>query len=98
MKSLKNYTFSIIVSRRNVSIIKPLKTGAGSSLKLANNLLLDAAGHIRLTDFGLSKGWIKGGQTYSFCGTAEYMAPEVVSNEGHTVSADWWSFGILMNL
>ncbi|VDK31377.1 unnamed protein product [Gongylonema pulchrum] len=61
------------------------------------NVLLDAAGHISLTDFGLSKESIeKDGKTYSFCGTVEYMAPEVVSRRGHTVSADWWSLGVLM--
>uniref|UniRef100_A0A8R1TQR8 non-specific serine/threonine protein kinase n=1 Tax=Onchocerca volvulus TaxID=6282 RepID=A0A8R1TQR8_ONCVO len=61
------------------------------------NILLDADGHINLTDFGLSKESIeKNGKTYSFCGTVEYMAPEVVNRRGHTVAADWWSLGVLM--
>ncbi|VDN06762.1 unnamed protein product [Thelazia callipaeda] len=61
------------------------------------NVLLDANGHISLTDFGLSKESIeKDGKTYSFCGTVEYMAPEVVNRRGHTVAADWWSLGVLM--
>ncbi|VBB31157.1 unnamed protein product, partial [Acanthocheilonema viteae] len=61
------------------------------------NVLLDADGHINLTDFGLSKESIeKNGKTYSFCGTVEYMAPEVVNRRGHTVAADWWSLGVLM--
>jgi p90 ribosomal S6 kinase len=35
-------------------------------------------------------------KAYSFCGTVEYMAPEVVNRKGHSFSADWWSFGVLM--
>lgn len=61
------------------------------------NLLLDEEGHIKVTDFGLSKEAIdQENRAYSFCGTIEYMAPEVVNRKGHTQSADWWSFGVLM--
>ncbi|CAG9769622.1 unnamed protein product [Ceutorhynchus assimilis] len=60
------------------------------------NILLDADGHIALTDFGLSKLPVEEGKTYSFCGTVEYMAPEVVNRNGHSFAADWWSFGVLM--
>ncbi|XP_036595882.1 ribosomal protein S6 kinase alpha-6 isoform X2 [Trichosurus vulpecula] len=61
------------------------------------NILLDEAGHIKLTDFGLSKESVdQEKKAYSFCGTVEYMAPEVVNRRGHTQSADWWSFGVLM--
>uniref|UniRef100_A0A8C5MCP8 Ribosomal protein S6 kinase n=1 Tax=Leptobrachium leishanense TaxID=445787 RepID=A0A8C5MCP8_9ANUR len=61
------------------------------------NILLDEEGHIKLTDFGLSKESIDHEKkAYSFCGTVEYMAPEVVNRQGHTHSADWWSYGILM--
>lgn len=50
-----------------------------------------------LSDFGLSKEAIDNDKrAYSFCGTIEYMAPEVVNRRGHTQSADWWSFGVLM--
>lgn len=49
------------------------------------------------SDFGLSKEAIDHDKrAYSFCGTIEYMAPEVVNRRGHTQSADWWSFGVLM--
>ncbi|KAI7792565.1 putative ribosomal protein S6 kinase alpha-3-like [Triplophysa rosa] len=61
------------------------------------NILLDEEGHIKLTDFGLSKESIDHeNKAYSFCGTVEYMAPEVVNRRGHTYSADWWSYGVLM--
>ncbi|XP_062510728.1 ribosomal protein S6 kinase 2 beta-like isoform X2 [Corticium candelabrum] len=64
------------------------------------NILLDTAGHIKLTDFGLSKEGLEveedDKRTYSFCGTVEYMAPEVVNRRGHSTTADWWSYGVLM--
>uniref|UniRef100_A0AAV2LS08 Ribosomal protein S6 kinase n=1 Tax=Knipowitschia caucasica TaxID=637954 RepID=A0AAV2LS08_KNICA len=61
------------------------------------NILLDEEGHIKITDFGLSKeANDQDKRAYSFCGTIEYMAPEVVNRRGHTQSADWWSFGVLM--
>ncbi|XP_062503723.1 ribosomal protein S6 kinase alpha-5-like [Corticium candelabrum] len=68
-------------------------------LKL-ENILLDAEGHVVLTDFGLSKEMIgdEGDRTYSYCGTVEYMAPEVVksSKKGHDKAVDWWSLGVLL--
>lgn len=60
------------------------------------SILLDSEGHIALTDFGLSKESLEDQKAYSFCGTVEYMAPEVVSRRGHSTAADWWSFGVLM--
>jgi len=60
------------------------------------NLLLDSGGHIVLTDFGLSKETLES-HAYSFCGTVEYMAPEVVNRKGHSFSADWWSYGVLVS-
>ncbi|XP_052087652.1 ribosomal protein S6 kinase 2 beta-like [Mytilus californianus] len=61
------------------------------------NILLDSDGHIKLTDFGLSKESVfEEKKTYSFCGTVEYMAPEVVNRKGHGTAADWWSYGVLM--
>lgn len=62
------------------------------------NILLDSDGHIVITDFGLSKQLPPGSdRTHSFCGTIEYMAPEVVKNgpAGHDMSVDWWSVGVL---
>jgi len=59
------------------------------------NILLDSTGHIAVTDFGLCKEGVEE-KAFSFCGTVEYMAPEVVNRRGHDFSADWWSFGVLM--
>ncbi|KAF0991661.1 hypothetical protein HZS_4403, partial [Henneguya salminicola] len=61
------------------------------------NILLEVDGHVKLTDFGLCKeSIVDEKKTYSFCGTIEYMAPEVITRKGHGPAADWWSFGILM--
>uniref|UniRef100_A0A8W8K257 non-specific serine/threonine protein kinase n=1 Tax=Magallana gigas TaxID=29159 RepID=A0A8W8K257_MAGGI len=61
------------------------------------NILLDNTGHVKLTDFGLCKESInEGGLTHTFCGTIEYMAPEILTRSGHGKAVDWWSLGALM--
>ncbi|XP_066259669.1 cGMP-dependent protein kinase, isozyme 2 forms cD4/T1/T3A/T3B isoform X3 [Euwallacea similis] len=60
------------------------------------NLLLDAKGYVKLVDFGFAKKLHAGRKTWTFCGTPEYVAPEVILNKGHDISADYWSLGVLM--
>lgn len=60
------------------------------------NLLLDANGYCKITDFGFAKKIGFGRKTWTFCGTPEYVPPEVILNRGHDLSADFWSLGILM--
>ncbi|VDD82018.1 unnamed protein product [Mesocestoides corti] len=60
------------------------------------NLLLDERGYIKLCDFGFAKKITPGKKTWTFCGTPEYVAPEIILNKGHDHSSDYWSLGILM--
>jgi len=60
------------------------------------NILLDSEGHICITDFGLSKKLEQEGGTHTFCGTPEYLAPEVLKGHGHGIAVDWWSLGTLL--
>jgi len=61
------------------------------------NVLLDEDGNIRLTDFGLSKESVSSNVlTHTFCGTPEYLAPEVIHGTGYNQAVDWWSLGTLL--
>ncbi|OON20586.1 kinase domain protein [Opisthorchis viverrini] len=60
------------------------------------NLILDNEGYCKLTDFGFAKRVPSGSKTWTFCGTPEYMAPEVILNKGHDSAVDFWSLGILI--
>lgn len=60
------------------------------------NLLLDVNGYVKLVDFGFAKKLQNGRKTWTFCGTPEYVAPEIILNRGHDISADYWSLGVLM--
>lgn len=58
------------------------------------NVLLDSEGFIKLTDFGLSKDLSSIDKTSTFCGTAEYLAPELVNHQSYDYAIDWWTLGI----
>lgn len=66
-------------------------------LKL-DNLLLDKDGHVRLADYGLCKVGVKppNGVASTFCGTPDYLAPEIIQGHHYNHSVDWWSFGVLL--
>ena len=60
------------------------------------NILMDEDGYLRLADFGMAKKLKFNEKAMSFCGTPEYLSPEIITMEGHDRMADWWSFGILL--
>ncbi|KAM4576051.1 serine/threonine-protein kinase N2-like isoform 2-T4 [Odontesthes bonariensis] len=65
-------------------------------LKL-DNLLMDADGYVKITDFGLCKeGMGHGDRTSTFCGTPEFLAPEVLTDDNYTPAVDWWGMGVLI--
>ena len=62
-----------------------------------DNLVLDADGHVLLTDFGLSKEGVLDNQgARSFCGSVAYLAPEMLRRTGHGKSVDWYLLGVLL--
>ncbi|XP_077334810.1 serine/threonine-protein kinase N3 isoform X1 [Lithobates pipiens] len=65
-------------------------------LKL-DNLLMDARGFVKIADFGLCKeGMGYGDRTSTFCGTPEFLAPEVLTDTTYTYAVDWWGLGVLI--
>lgn len=60
------------------------------------NILLNSDGYILLADFGLAKINAEGDDPNSFCGTPEYLSPEMILGSGHDHTLDWWALGILM--
>lgn len=59
------------------------------------NLVLDANGYCKLVDFGLAKV-VASGRTWTLCGTPDYLAPEIILNEGHDLGVDYWALGVLI--
>ena len=61
------------------------------------NILLDSEGHVMLTDFGLCKeGVAMDGTMHTFCGTPEYLAPEVLQGHAYSPTVDWWGLGTVL--
>lgn len=115
--------FTLLASHGPVPLHRATLYGAEAALALSalhesgvvyrdlkpENVLLDAEGHVKLTDFGLSRCPTDASQQHtsrlleaytvsrSFCGTEQYMAPEVLLQQGHCATADWWSLGIFMS-
>lgn len=59
------------------------------------NLVMDADGYLKVVDFGLAKK-LEEGKTWTLCGTPDYLAPEVILNEGHDWAVDYWALGVLI--
>eukprot|EP00355_Strombidium_rassoulzadegani_P002791 CAMPEP_0168610686 /NCGR_PEP_ID=MMETSP0449_2-20121227/1923_1 /TAXON_ID=1082188 /ORGANISM="Strombidium rassoulzadegani, Strain ras09" /LENGTH=218 /DNA_ID=CAMNT_0008651015 /DNA_START=372 /DNA_END=1028 /DNA_ORIENTATION=- len=60
------------------------------------NILIDEIGYIKLADFGFIKHLAKDERTYTFCGTPEYIAPEIILNKGYSLAVDYYALGIFV--
>lgn len=60
------------------------------------NLMLHKNGYLKLVDLGFAKKLNAGSKTWTFCGTPEYISPEIIANTGHNIATDYWALGILI--
>ena len=63
-------------------------------LKL-ENILIDKAGHVKIVDLGFTRALTNGEKCKTFCGTADYQAPEILQGKEYNKAVDWWAFGIM---
>ena len=67
---------------------------------LSQNVVLDRGTYIKLVDFGLAKAMNLSdplARTWTLCGKAEYVAPEIIQSKGHSKEVDWWALGIVIH-
>ena len=60
------------------------------------NMVINRDGHIRIIDFGFAKVLADQGITYTLCGTPDYLAPEILRQQGYGMGVDWWALGVLI--
>ncbi|GBL78798.1 Putative protein kinase C delta type [Araneus ventricosus] len=73
----------------------PINLHAFRDIKL-DNILLDMEGHVHLVDFGMCRTGMLDNKTSTFCGTPDYIAPEIILGQTYNQSVDWWSLGVLL--
>jgi serum/glucocorticoid-regulated kinase 2 len=89
----------VILNQKTYSLVKMVRDGMQHyQIKLQYKLtkFLLYIGYLFLADFGLAKMVTKNELANSFCGTAEYLSPEMLVGSGHDHTVDWWALGILL--
>uniref|UniRef100_A0A0E0ND43 protein-serine/threonine phosphatase n=1 Tax=Oryza rufipogon TaxID=4529 RepID=A0A0E0ND43_ORYRU len=88
--SARFYAASVVVALENLHQRSILYRGVSADI-----LMVDRSGHLQLVDFRFAKK-LQGERTYTICGIADSLAPEIVLGRGHGFSADWWALGVLI--